>query len=88
MEYLGRLFEEKPHARVLFVSNRIQQAHTFMSSLKRMDFTLYSDVEGNLAAVDRLVIQYESMQRIVEYGNMIASCSTSRVPSLGKSSHA
>jgi hypothetical protein len=91
MEYLGRLFTEKPHARVLFVSsNRIQQAHTFMSSLKQMDFTLYSDVEGNVAAVDRLVIQYESLLRIVEYGTrgMNALCSTSRVPSLGKSSHA
>jgi hypothetical protein len=38
-----------------------------------MDFTLYSDVTGNLAAVDRLVVQYR-----------MKACNVSSTPEYGK----
>ena len=38
--------------RYLFISARIQQAHTYMALLKEMGAQLYSDVEGSLAGVN------------------------------------
>ena len=50
--------------RYLFISARIQQAHTYMALLKKMGAKLYSDVEGSLASVDFLICQAESLCRL------------------------
>ncbi len=64
MAFLDGFLKKHPKARILFISNRRQQSHTFMSFLKALGFQHYSDTEGGLGKINRLVVQYESLGRL------------------------
>jgi hypothetical protein len=70
VDYIKKMLHDNPSARILFISNRRQQAQTFMSFLRALKFEHYRDIAGHLHDVDLLVIQYESLCRLLEYGNL------------------
>ena len=50
--------------RVLYITARRQQAHTLLGDLRPLQFKHYQQYTYDLASVDRLIIQYESLHRL------------------------
>jgi hypothetical protein len=53
--FLDGFLKKHPKARILFISNRRQQSHTFMSFLKALGFQHYIDTEGGLGKITGLL---------------------------------
>ena len=58
----------KRKPRILFLTVRRQQAQTILGYFAALGFQLYSGIEGPLGGVDLLVLQYESMHRLMADG--------------------
>ena len=55
--------------RVLVITARRQQAHSALGLLSDLGFVHYRDVRGSLSSEDRLIVQYESLHRLVSDDN-------------------
>ena len=70
-EFLKKVLDDDPEAGVIFVSARMQQANTIMGQLKKADiegFQCYKDEGFDVWEAKRMVIQYESVNKIpLEY---------------------
>jgi hypothetical protein len=61
--------------RILLITNRIQMGRTALGELKQFGFEYYRSDEGtirhDLCSYDRLIIQYESLRRLVDDGQCV-----------------
>ena len=60
-----RYIEQHQPRRILVVTARCQQAETLLGHLRYLGFQHYAQVEGAVSEVDRLIIQYESLHKLM-----------------------
>jgi hypothetical protein len=60
------------YKRILVISTRVAFAKTMLGSLSKLGFELYTEVsdQRQLASCDRLIIQYESLHKLIATGSL------------------
>ena len=66
IEFIERELRKDSGVKMLVVTNRRQQSRTHMAALRGLGFQHYTEIEGRIFDVPRLVIQFESLHKLLQ----------------------